>query len=347
MAYPRLLLFLSTVLVWLTLSSCASNPKGVFNNPKSALIPDYSQDEFWAALPWIKDNADKTPEGLIDKQGSAIADVFYLHPTIYYGKRSYNQWNAPIALKSLNEDVDNIAILYQATAFNAAGRIFAPRYRQAHIKAYFNKDTLSAKQAFDLAYTDVKSAFEYYLTHHNNGRPIIIASHSQGTTHAKKLLSEYFDNTSLQNQLVAAYLIGIPVELNAYKTLKPCKNENETGCLIGWRTFKAGADPDFLSHENNILITNPLSWNIDDTKIAAEDNLGSVLTDFEALPIPHLVGAQIHESILWCEKPKFRGSFLMTTDNYHRGDINLYYVNIRENASLRVNQFLNQNSSSN
>ena len=53
---------------------------------------------------------------------------------------------------------------------------------------------------------DVKAAFQYYLEHYNNGRPIIIASHSQGTTHAKRLLKEFFDGTALQHQLVAAYL---------------------------------------------------------------------------------------------------------------------------------------------
>ena len=65
------------------------------------------------------------------------------------------------------------------------------------------------KQALDFAYQDVKAAFEYYLKHYNNGRPIIIASHSQGTWHAESLLHDYFENDStLRKRLVAAYLIG-------------------------------------------------------------------------------------------------------------------------------------------
>src|SRR5512139_1181819 len=90
-------------------------------------------------------------------------------------------------------------------------RIYAPRFREAHISNYFTKDTIAALKAFDLAFQDVKKAFEYYLNNYNHGRPIIIASHSQGTTHALRLLKEYFEDKPLYNQLVAAYLVGMPI----------------------------------------------------------------------------------------------------------------------------------------
>jgi hypothetical protein len=50
------------------------------------------------------------------------------------------------------------------------------RYRQAHLHNFFTKDKEKADKAFDLAYKDLKTAFEFYLQHWNNGRPIIIAS---------------------------------------------------------------------------------------------------------------------------------------------------------------------------
>ncbi|MEL4881666.1 DUF3089 domain-containing protein, partial [Shewanella algae] len=80
-------------------------------------------------------------------------------------------------------------ILFQASIFNAAGRVFAPYYRQAHISSYYpisQLDSIAAKASFDLAYSDIKKAFENFLQLWNEGRPIIIASHSQGTTHAKR-----------------------------------------------------------------------------------------------------------------------------------------------------------------
>ena len=68
-----------------------------------------------------------------------------------------------------------------------------------------------AINAFATAYADIKAAFEYYLKNYNHGRPIIIASHSQGSTHALHLLKDYFENKPLQKQLVAAYIVGMTI----------------------------------------------------------------------------------------------------------------------------------------
>lgn len=326
----------------LFLISCGSRPKGSFEDQALKGIPDYSKEKNWAALPDRQDNADLTPEGYKDKQSSAEVDVFFLHPTNYYGEREYNRWNAPIDLQSINDGVDDVAIKFQATAFNGIGKVYAPRYRQAHIKAYFAKDTTSAKKAFDLAYQDIKESFAYYMSNYNNGRPFIIASHSQGTTHAKRLIKEFIDGKPLQKKLVAAYLIGIPVDLNEYSKIGACETAYDTGCLIGWRTWKKGSKPKFLEKEKdkNILVTNPLSWKTNEEYVPASKNKGGVILGINEAPIKEIADAQKYESILWTTKPKFKGSWLIMTDNYHRGDINLYYINIRENAKDRVNAYL-------
>ncbi len=49
-------------------------------------------------------------------------------------------------------------------------------------------NTPDTDSAFEIAYADVKAAFEFYLKIYNNYRPIIIASHSQGTKHTGRLL---------------------------------------------------------------------------------------------------------------------------------------------------------------
>ena len=66
-------------------------------------------------------------------------------------------WNADINNNNLNNKTDNSTILYQASVFNKYCRVFAPRYRQANLKAFFTPDSDSAKQSLDLAYEDVKS----------------------------------------------------------------------------------------------------------------------------------------------------------------------------------------------
>lgn len=324
----------------LFLQACLYKPKGSFIENGVPTPPNYSESKYWSALPSMEDTADKTPTAEIeDLQATAEADVFFLHPTIYNGsKRTHKNWNASFENEKLNDKVDNSTIQYQGSIFNGAGKIYAPRYRQAHIHAYYAKNREAAKKAFDLAYEDVRKAFEYYLNHYNEGRPIIIASHSQGTTHAKRLLKEFFDGKPLQKQLVVAYLIGIKVDKDLYQNIEMCETPTETGCFCSWRTYKTGYYPKDYNKDDNIAVTNPLTWTTDETLAPKDLNKGAVLTNFEKI-VPNVCNAQIEDGILWVSKPKFPGSIFYIAKNYHVGDFNLFYLNVRENAQQRVQAF--------
>lgn len=320
----------------LLLGSCRVHPKQAFAASDVTAAPDYSQDRFWAALPWINDAADMTPDGLINQQGNAKADVFFLHPTTYVGKSGEKLWNGPVRDAKVNERTQEGTIQYQASIFNGVARVFAPYYRQAHLHAYFTEDTLSAKRAFDLAYGDIRQAFQHYLKTHNRGRPIIIASHSQGTTHAIRLLQEFFDGKKLKEQLVAAYIVGIKVEQDNFNNLVPCRDSTDIGCYMAWRSFKRGFEPEV---QETAVVTNPLLWTTEETKAPAELNKGAILLPFRKV-IPAAASAQVYGPILWVSKPKFRGSWLLRGNNYHAGDFNIFYLNVRENAELRTDVFL-------
>ena len=342
-------IFTITILL-LVISSCARIPKKQFSKTPQPAAPDYAKAENWAALPSVKDEADKTPHpDLKDNQLSSEADVFWLHPTTYTKKMGNNKWNAPTNNPKLNKKTDEGSIRNQASVFNGAGRIFAPRYRQAHIQVYYTKDKQEAQKALDLAYEDVKAAFQFYLKFKNpprrdNGRrrPIIIAAHSQGTTHAGRLLKEFFDGKDLGYDLVAAYLVGMPVPKDYFKTIKVCETPTEIGCFCSWRTWKYGHYPKKHTQNNNIAVTNPLTWTTDSELAPKELNKGSVLQKFEKNFTKNLVDAQVQDGVLWAHKPKFRGSFFITFKNYHIADLNFYYVNIRDNAIERVKAFFKQ-----
>ena len=300
---------------------------------------DYGNLEYWAAHPDKKDNADRIPGTELLAKNNLEADVFFIHPTIYSKKDDKLPWNPSIDDKELNKEVDNSTILFQASAFNAAGRVFAPRYRQAHLRSYSTADTSSAKKAFALAYSDVKNAFEHYLTYYNHGRPFIIASHSQGTTHGGPLIREFIDGKSLQSKLVAAYLIGLPVPKTYFKSIRPCLNPDDLNCSISWRTFKRDFIPENRPLGDSILVTNPLSWKTDTTYVAKNQNRGAVLRNFDKI-LYRRVDAQVRNGILWATKPRFPWSFLLRRKNYHIADINFYYGNIRENAKERVERWI-------
>ncbi|HKK74958.1 MAG TPA: DUF3089 domain-containing protein [Saprospiraceae bacterium] len=330
------------LLVSLLYSCATTRPQGPFNSPQVQKAPDYSDPFFWAALPDKEDPADRVPEGLASAKKEQKADVFFLYPTIYTGQKGDTEWNAPVDDEDFNQRVDESTILFQASAFNAAGRIFAPRYRQAHLSAYYTDNTAAAKKAFELAYQDLKNAFQYYLENHNGGRPIIIAAHSQGTTHGRRLISEFFDGKPLQKQLVAAYLVGIAVPRDEFEYIEVCQSPEATGCFVSWRTYKAGYIPDSYTSEK-IAVVNPLTWTTDAEVAEISLNEGGLLRNFDKVR-PGLTNAQINaeQGILWARKPKFFGNFLLMMKNYHVADINFYYTNVRENAERRVEAFLSK-----
>jgi Protein of unknown function (DUF3089) len=303
--------------------------------------PSYQSLDYWAAHPWKKDPSDSVPKPLQQEWRDSTVDVFFLHPTTYTKLIGSNGQNAKIDNRLLNAKTDYTTILYQASVFNQQCRIFAPRYRQANIKNFFRMNTPKADTAFALAYEDIKTAFEYYLQHWNGGRPIIIAGHSQGALLAERLLKEYFEPTPgiekpLQNKLVAAYILGWPVPKEYFTSLKMCEDSLQTGCLCSWRTFKNKAVPFWLKKEKgNSYVTNPLSWTTTNEFVSRKFNKGSILMKFNKIH-SQTTDAQIGNGLLYTKKPKFPGSFFYFSKNYHVGDINLYYMNLRENVSRRI-----------
>jgi hypothetical protein len=312
-------------------------------SPKPADV-DYALESNWASLPGRKDAADLIPKKspLQDEQASAPADVFFIHPTVLtYTPTNEYQWNGSVSDAYLNQRVDSSTILNQATIFNAAGRIYAPRYRQAHYFAFVTEFKEDKASALDLAYSDVKKAFDYYLAHYNAGRPIIIASHSQGTIHATRLLKEYFDGKDLQKQLVAAYIVGIATPKNTFNSIPPCQTALQTGCFIAWTTFLQGYLPPWHPGEPTDLVsTNPLTWTLDENFAPKELNPGGVSYGFKW--IRNFADAQNHQGILWTNTPYVFGRSFVKIVNWHQADLNLFYAPIRSNAKERVTEFLHR-----
>lgn len=308
--------------------------------------PDYNDLHYWAAHPFKKDPADSVPKPLrANYQQDSSVDVFFIHPTTYTDNQLPFGYNAPINNIELNTKTDYTTILFQASIFNEVGRVFAPRYRQANLQAYFPKnaiDSSAAIAAFELAYADIKSAFEYFLKNHHSGKPIVVAAHSQGTTHGKRLLKEFFDSKLLQKKLVAAYLIGLPVAENEYSQIKACVTPDQTGCIVSWRTYRAGYTPPLILEEKyKAIVTNPLTWN--EAMLVSDRSLnkGGVLLKFNKI-VSAVAAARVEGNVLWTPKPKFFGNIFYTTNNYHVADLNLYYINIRENVANRVKMYFNK-----
>jgi len=300
---------------------------------------DYSKLDNWASHPSKKSYSDLIPKDQLPAAEKLPVDIFFIYPTTFTRLNASEPWNASITDKELNDKTDKSTIQFQASAFNTVGTIYAPYYRQAHLRAYYSGDKESCQKALDFAYQDVKDAFQYYLDHYKKGRPFIIASHSQGTTHARRLMKELIDGKPLQHQLIAAYIVGLAIFKNEFNTIKPCENPDETGCFCSWRTFKEGTQPKIKDVNNIVAETNPISWTTGLGKVPASQHKGSVLTDFNKTQ-RKCQTAQISHGVMWTNKPKFKGSFLYVAHNYHIADYNLFYLDIKENARLRALEYL-------
>jgi len=327
--------------------------------PDKGPVPDYNNLYFWAASPYKHNTSDSIPAFLKIERKDKKVDVFFIHPTSYLGITNETEimepnanrkelieklrtvsWNADLTDSAVNNRTDYRSILYQASVFNADCRIFAPRYRQANIKAFFVPGSSEAQKAFDLAYGDIKKSFEYYLKNENHGRPIIIASHSQGSLHALRLLQEYFDGKPLQQKLVCAYIVGYQIPMGTFHYLPVGNKPDAIGCFVGWRSYQKGEISRQVKKEDgNSVCVNPLTWTTS-TQWAPELMNKGALYGFNQM-IPHAVGAGIeaNSKVLWVTLPDGAGDTLKKLKNLHVYDYNLFWVNIRENVKQRIDAY--------
>lgn len=320
--------------------------------------PDYAKLNAWSCLPsdlaFFKTKSETTfdatipdmalPKGIKSANLTTLtsaenADVFFLHPTMLLEGPT---WNAGVHDAEMNAEVDKWPIRHQASAFSGAGRVFAPRYRQAHVRVFSLGDSLSWAAA-EIAYQDIAAAFHHYLEHWNDGRPIVVAGHSQGAFHGRRLLQEFFDGQNLHAQLVAAYLPGMDMYAHEFDTIDLCRAKDQTGCLCTWMTYSEGFVPPWLKAKQarhdfeQGLCVHPVTWTT--AKGVANEldaHLGVVRPSFR-LSRPSAVKGHINDhGTLWIDSPRVLGAKLLRRDNWHSGDINLFWVNIHQNAVLRV-----------
>jgi hypothetical protein len=335
-------------------------PAAPFSNASSPASPDYSLSASWASLPDRADAADaQTAQNFGDQQENAAVDVFFIHPTTYFGT---NNWNQSLDDAHVNQLTDLFVLRGQAAAFNGCCRIYAPRYRQATIYSFVDQ-TGSGTSALQLAYSDVERAFDYFLRNYSRDRPFVLASHSQGSVHLRRLLERRITGTYLRNRLVAAYPIGFSLDAEALAKSVPdvpvCQSAEQTGCMVSWNAVGPEASQ-YADTSKNICV-NPLTWKTDGEPAAAALNLGGVsypgrfagsLAELKELPQdfidakpivePGAADAQCVNGMLLVRQihSTHYSSRPMGRDNYHVYDYHLFAMNVRKNAELRVAQYL-------
>lgn len=254
-----------------------------------------------------------------------------------------NRWNVAITDLIQNSKILNVAVRFQASAWATSGKIYIPYYRQAHLRSYYQLEN-GGKEALELAYSDVKAAFEVYLKKYNQGRPIIIAGHSQGSTHCRLLLKDFFDDKPLQKQLIAAYIPGIGVKKDEFITIKAMTKPNETGGFVSWNTYRKHKFPkSYDKWYKGKITSNPITWD-NENFTKREDHKGFLYRNGKIYE--KALKIELINGLVWTTLPRFPYRiFAVFKKSYHVGDINLFWVDIEKNAELRVKNWLTQDKS--
>ena len=331
-------------------------PKGHFEAPPASSGPDYAKLESWIAHPGIAGNpAMWRPQGYAaSADAPKRAAAFFVHPTTYLER---DRWNAPPWGDRESDSRVELFVRSQASAFGSVADVWAPRYRQAAYGAFLlNSD--DAEQALDLAYSDVKRAFEAFLAETPASQPIILAGHSQGSLHLTRLLTEY--GPRLKDRIIAAYVAGWPVSTAAdlpAMQLPPCRLANQAGCVLSWQSFGEPANPALVldawvgtrgpsgveRRRGDMLCVNPLTGTMGG-EAPPQANPGTLVPTADlrnASLVRGRVGARCDDGFLIIsgDIPPL-GPFVLPGNNYHVYDYALFWAAIREDAQRRTANWL-------
>lgn len=327
----------------------AMTPSVAFDPARAPPPPDYRDDSQWSALPARDDLADRNPRGLRGVDPAlAPADVFYLHPTSSIAA----VWNASTRDPALNAATDRVATGIQAAAFNGCCAVYAPRYRQANGTAFY-RPTRDGDRAIDVAYDDIRRAFEEFLARRGRARPFVLAAHSQGSVLAERLLTDVIAPSPLRERLVVAYLLGGRVTVDGLRArapnLAPCRAPDDLHCVAAWNArspdYTPGMQELTLRDGGERVCTNPLTWRDDGAHAAARANLGAVfLESGDPSPRPGFADARCERGILQVarigEAPRdFMSRILdhvIGAGNHHPIEFQMFFMNLRANAIARV-----------
>lgn len=216
---------------------------------------DYSHAGAWLCRPETEDACEQvatatsvSATGQLSKDRFAPAanppiDCFYVYPTVSRDETG-------------NSDIvagpEEIEIARQQLArFGVACRLYAPMYRQVTLAAL--RRMLAGEDAGsnrEMAYADVKAAWQRYLAVDNQGRGVVLIGHSQGAGLLTRLIAAEIDGKPAQERLVSALLLGAAVERpsvtsvgGSFRNIPLCASAESLQCAIAFSSFRAESPP--------------------------------------------------------------------------------------------------------
>lgn len=281
---------------------------------------DYSDCDNWMFLP---------------EENTKAVDTIYLYPSAYGIAGEVEDDIADI------DDVNMrlMAIYYassQASIFEESTNLYVPYYLQFTVSSLVDMIEESPESLQYIAARDIYNMLDYYFENCNEGRPFILAGHSQGSVWLTVVLEDYMkEHPEYYERMVAAYIIGYSVTddyLDRNPHLNFAETSDDTGVIISYNTEGPGNKDAYncVVKEGAIAI-NPINWKLDDTY--ATNGIADAQID-------------THRGVVICTSmentPEMKASLAeyFGEDSLHLYDYSLYSNELQKNVADRIEKYM-------
>jgi len=327
-----------TICMLTCLSGCKTEDKvdsSVISEPSIETL-DYSNDENWVD---------------IQKDGDKAVDVFFIYPTVAMTTENEDGFASIEEMR----DMAYVIRLCQTSAYEDACNVYMPFYRQTAMTLAdkCNKDNATYLNLINnsKAYLDIVAALDYYFDNYNNGKPFVLAGHSQGSAMLVNVLTHYMqEHKEYLNRMVAAYVLGFAPSQDIFNEetgLKFAEKEDDTNVVISFTTEGSTASGKSLLLPEKPMVINPLNWKRDDSYASADMNKGLILVAPTYDSITLVEGrddAQINleRGTIICTtrtSDDYTISVSFSSESFHEKEHSMYYGNIKDNVQTRIDAY--------
>lgn len=159
------------------------------------------------------------------------------------------------------------------------------------------------------------------------------------------MIKELIEGTEWEKKLVAAYIIGMPPLKIAKLTTPVCNDSTQTSCYVAWNSFTEDFRQQFnFLGRSELETVNPLTWKTTETPASSKLHRGAVVNDFNSVK-RNALSTEIKSGKLVVESDSDLIDIPGSLQNLHVLDINLFYVDIRNNLRTRVVAYRMKNRS--
>ena len=261
------------------------------------------------------------------------ADVFYIVSTWeydWYTDEGIVSHHADPSKPEHRADMD-IEISQVAQYMADGNNFYAPFYRHITLDSWatLNEDTINRRYR-DVAFVDVQNAFDYYLTHYNNGRPFILAGFSQGGKSVVELLKTLSEET--RTRLVAAYVLGYkvtPDDVAQAPWIIAAQDSTDTGVTICYNSVSDVKHVKPVTSVPNVMCINPVNWRTDATPAQLHDSITVTLSpEYKVLVLDGYDGSSLPNIL-----------DILNVGDYHGIEPWLYSECLHRNFKQRINAY--------